>query len=59
LRTYPGGEALKLLTVFKVVYYVIWVASTVENSFWRESLQLLTVIKVVYHVIWVASTFKN
>jgi hypothetical protein len=49
------GETLQLLTVFKVIYFLILVAITFKNSF----LQLVTAFKVVYPVIWVASTFKN
>jgi len=45
--------------VFKVVYYVIWVAGTFKNSFWGETLLLLTVFKVVYYVNLDESTFKN
>ncbi len=59
LRTYSGEETLQLVTVFKVVYYVISVASTFKNSFWGETIQLLTVFKVFCPFIWVASTFMN
>jgi hypothetical protein len=59
LRTHSREETLQLVTMFKVVYYVISVAITFENSFWGEALKLLTVFKVVYYVIRVASTVEN
>jgi KRAB domain-containing zinc finger protein len=58
LRIHFWGETLQLIPVFKVVYYVIRVASTFKNSFWRETLQLVMVFTVVYYVIWFASPFN-
>ena len=44
------GETLQLLTLCKVIYPVIWLASTFKNSFWGETLQLLSVFKGICQV---------
>ncbi len=42
-------ETVQLLTVFAVVYYVVWVASTFKNLFWEKPyrVQLLNMYKVI------------